>query len=105
MQVATDVPKWFTSSWDTCVLFSQQKGQEGDLLLQHVFSKVALSDASGTALREPAAYQALCHVASALRVPRPECPPGRGVWDGGREDLTGRLALVRVPKGEEERIR
>ena len=32
-QVATDISKWFTNSRATCVLFSQWKGQEGDLLL------------------------------------------------------------------------
>ena len=33
MRVAMDISKSFTNSRATCVLFSQWKGQEGDLLL------------------------------------------------------------------------
>lgn len=89
MQVAMDISKSFTDSQATCVLFSQRKGQEGDLLLQHMFSKVALSDASTTVLREPTASQAVCQ---ALRIKatwflpsgqlRPECQADGGVWGG-----------------------
>lgn len=88
------------------------KGQEGDLLLQCVFSKVALCDASTTVPREHPAFQAqrqalrtdaTCSLPSGC--PPPECQVGGRVWGGDREDLTRRSALIGVLKGEEERIR
>lgn len=85
MQVAMDVSKSFTDSQATCVLFSQRKGQEGDLLLQHVFSKVALSDAPTTVLSKPPACQALRTNATwALPsgCPPLECQAGRGCGAG-----------------------
>lgn len=53
MLVAMDVSKSFMDSQATCVLFSQWKGQEADPFPQRVFSKVALSGAPTTVLREP----------------------------------------------------
>lgn len=59
MQVTMYISKPFTNSQATWSSIHSRKARK-ELLLYHVFSHVALSDASATVLMEPTASRALC---------------------------------------------